>query len=173
MMKNKSKQEIEELKKQLAENQKKWFSRTSLTNKFFLKRGLKEWIWRFWIDYQYIIDFEYIQNYFNSSSSSEVFKNYSKLLPLKLDIYYPYALIFVWRLCDTSAIENIKRWYYPTDEVCPRTCLKYDLFIKNFETVGYKIIQRWNAQYKTQVELNLPENVTNTYETRLVYQPLI
>ncbi len=166
MMKNKTKEQIEKIKKELAENQKKWFSRTSLTNKYFVKWVLEEGISRFSIDYQYIIDFEYIQDYFDKLSKE-------KEINLNLDIWYPYALIFVGRLCDTSAIENIRRWYFPIDEVCPRTCWRYDLFVKNFETVWYKIIQRWNAQYKSQIELNLPKNVIDVYENRLIYQPLI
>ncbi len=162
MMKNKSKEEIEQLKKQLAENQKKWFSKTSLTNKFYNRFFERYWVKRYGIDYQHIIDFGYIQEKWDE-----------EWLDYTMDIYYPYALIFVWRLCDTSAIENIRRWYYPIDEVCPRTCWKYDLFIKNFETVGYKLIQRWNAQYKSQIELDLPQNVVDKYENRLVYQPLV
>ncbi len=160
LMKNKTAEEIQNLKKQLAENQKKGFSRTSLTNKYFINWAKKNNIARFWIDFQNIIDFSHITDFFEKEN-------------LNLDIWYPYALVFVWRLCDTSAIENIKRWYFPTDEVCPRTCLKYDLFIKNFETVGYKIIQRWNAQYKTQLNLDLPKQTLEKYNFRLIYQPLI
>jgi len=156
MMKNKSKKEIEQLKSQLAKNQMEWYSKTSLTNNFYTKFFEKYWIQRFWLDYQYVINFEDLAK-----------------IDYEVDIYYPYALIFVWRLCDTSAIENIRRWYYPIDEVCPRTCRKYDLVIKNFETVGYKILQRWNAQYKSQIELDLPKDLVEKYEARLIYQPLI
>jgi len=81
-MKNKSKEEIDNLKKQLAENQKKGFSRTALTNKFFIKWAQNESISRFGIDYQYIIDFNHINKFFSDKN-------------LQLDIRYPYALIFV------------------------------------------------------------------------------
>jgi hypothetical protein len=47
-----------------------------------------------------------------------------------VDLYYPWALIFTGRLCDTSAIENPSRGYYATDDICPRTCNRYDINYK-------------------------------------------
>jgi hypothetical protein len=61
-----------------------------------------------------------------------------------VDVYYPWALIFTGRLCDTSAVENPSRGYYATDDVCPRSCDRYDVSYK-IKTVGYKMIQRGNA----------------------------
>lgn len=153
-MKNKSEIEIKEKRTTIANNQRKWFWSSTLKNKYFLNFLEKKSIKRAWLDYQIWY--------------KQMFE-----VNINIDIYYPYALIFVWRLCDTSAIENIRRWYYPIDEVCPRTCRKYDMFIKDFETVWYKLIQRWNAQYKSQIDLDLNENTLNKYENRLIYTPLI
>jgi len=153
-MKNKSTQEIKSMKKEVAENQIKWFWRSALNNEYFTKFFWKYWINRAWVDYQ--------------TAYPSIYET-----DINIDIYYPYALIFVWRLCDTSAIENIKRWYYAIDEVCPRTCWKFDMFIKNFQTAWYKLLQRWNAQYKSQIELNISQQVVDKYENRLIYTPLI
>lgn len=153
-MKNKSQNEILNLKKELADNQRKWFSRSALDNDFYLKFLDNLNINRAGLDYM--------------EKHEELYKP-----NINIDVYYPYALIFVWRLCDTSAIENIKKWYYPTDSVCSRTCWKYDLFIKNLETVWYKIIQRWNSQFKTQIELWFDQDTISKYDNRLIYTPLI
>lgn len=154
MMKNKTESEIKQIKKSIADNQRKWFWKSAISNEFFQNFLTQNNITRCWLDY--LAGFPQM---------------YEEDFPL--DIYYPYALIFVWRLCDTSAIENIKRWYYAVDEPCPRTCRKFDMFIKNFDTVWYKIIQRWNAQYKTQVDLEFSQSVLEKYENRLVYAPMI
>lgn len=154
MMKNKSQQEIEEIKKHIAQNQMKGFSRSTLTNDYYKKFLTKYNIERAGIDY--------IEN-----------RKWLYDVDVNIDIYYPYGVVFVWRLCDTSAIDNIKRWYYPIDEVCPRTCMKYDLFIKNFETVWYKLLQRWNAQYKSATQLELEQSTIDKYDNRLVYTPLM
>ncbi len=173
MMKNKSLEEIEELKKQLAAWQMEFFKTTSLTNDKFLAFFEKYGINRFGLDYLVNIDYKKIVQQSQTIGNAITDNKEAENKGIELDIYYPYALIFVWRLCDTSAIENIRRGYYPVDEVCPRTCMKYDLFIKNFETVWYKLIQRWNAQYKTQINLFLPQEVVEDYRHRLIYQPLI
>ena len=159
LMKNKSQEEIIKIKKQIAQNQKKWIASSAISNKYFTNFFEKKWLYRYWIDYL--------------KDSKELYKPISWKDEIKIDIYYPYANVFVWRLCDTSAIEDIKRWYYPIDKVCPRTCWKYDMFIKNMETVWYKLFQRWNAQYKSQVELELYEDTIEKYENRLIYTPLI
>ncbi len=155
MMKNKSPQEIQQLKKQIAQNQLQGFWRSALNNKYFIRFLNKKNIQRAGIDYQ--------QDY----------PSLYQVQDIPIDIYYPYALIFVGRLCDTSALENVRRGYYAIDEICPRTCLKYDLNIQNFDTVGYKILQRWNSQYKSQINLNFKEDTLQKYENRLIYAPLI
>lgn len=153
-MKNKSVWEINNMKKEIADNQIQWFWRSALNNEYFSKFISKANVKRSGIDYQ--------ENYPDLYETND-----------PIDIYFPYSLIFIGRLCDTSAIENIKRWYYPIDEVCPRTCWKFDMFIKNFQTVWYKIIQRGNAQYKSQVNLNLSASTVEKYDNRLIYTPLI
>lgn len=90
-----------------------------------------------------------------------------------VDLYYPWALIFTWRLCDTSAIENEKRWFYAVDEVCPRTCNRYDIFYK-IKTSNYKMIQRWNSGFRSELNLDfLKEDFIKNPKNRLVYSPFI
>lgn len=154
LMKNKSQEEIDEIKKHIAQNQIKWYARSALNNEYYKKFLAKYNISRAWLDYLENRKSLYEQDF-------------------DIDVYYPYSIVFVGRLCDTSAVENIKRWYYPIDEVCPRTCMKYDLFIKNFETVWYKLLQRGNAKFKSGVELELSPETVERYENRLVYTSLI
>jgi len=90
-----------------------------------------------------------------------------------IDLYYPWAIIFTWRLCDTSAIENPDRWMYATDEICPRTCNRYDIFYK-IKTVGYNMLQRWNAWYRSEINLEyLDDTFINNPKTRFVFSPFI
>lgn len=90
-----------------------------------------------------------------------------------IDLYYPWALIFTGRLCDTSAIENPSRWMYAVDDICPRTCNRYDVFYK-VKTVGYKMIQRWNAWYRSELNLDfLSEDFINNKNNRMVFAPFI
>lgn len=154
MMKNKSKEEISKIRKNISENQLEWIWNSSLSNSYFINFFNKYNINRYWIDY--LIDFN------NLYQTEHI-----------IDIYYPYALVYVWRLCDTAAIDDVRRWYYPIDDICRRTCWKYDINIKDFETVWYKLVSRWNSSYKTQIELNLDANVLDKYENRLIYSPLI
>lgn len=154
LMKNKLPEEINEIKHKIAENQKRWMWRSALNNDYFLKFLNRKLIDRAWIDY--------LQEFSTLYDTT-----------VNIDIYYPYALIFIGRLCDVSAVQNIKRGYYPIDEICPRTCWKYEINIQNFDTVWYKVIQKWNAGYKSQAELNLPAQTIEKYGNRLIYTPLM
>ena len=88
-------------------------------------------------------------------------------------MYYPWALVFSWRLCDTSAIENPSRWYYAVDDICPRTCNRYDVSYK-IKTVWYNLIQRWNAWYRSELNLDyLKEDFTKNENNRIVFAPFI
>jgi hypothetical protein len=88
-------------------------------------------------------------------------------------LYYPWALIFTWRLCDTSAIENPSRWMFTTDEICPRTCNRYDISYK-VKTVWYKMLQRWNAWYRSELNLDfLKQEFIDHKNNRLVFAPFI
>ena len=90
-----------------------------------------------------------------------------------IDLYYPWALIFTGRLCDTSAIENPNRGYYATDDICPRTCNRFDVFFK-IQTSYYHMLQRWNAWYRSEVNLDyLPEDFINNQKNRLIYAPFV
>lgn len=90
-----------------------------------------------------------------------------------IDVYYPWALIFTWRLCDTSAIENPSRGMYATDDICPRTCNRYDVFYK-VKTSWYKMIQRGNAWYRSELNLDyLSSDFSKNNSNRLVFAPFI
>jgi len=91
-----------------------------------------------------------------------------------IDLYYPWALVFTWRLCDTSAIENPSRWYYAVDDICPRTCNRYDIFY-NLKTVWYSLIQRWNAWYRSELNLDYLNDVDffKNEKNRFVFSPFI
>jgi len=90
-----------------------------------------------------------------------------------IDLYYPWALIFTGRLCDTSAVENPSRGYYATDDICPRTCARYDIHYK-VKTSGYKMIQRGNAAYRSEINLDfLSDEFIGDTNNRLVYAPFI
>lgn len=101
-------------------------------------------------------------------------------LPIKeggliwIDLYYPWALIFTGRLCDTSAIENPSRWMYAIDDICPRTCDRYDVSYK-IKTVWYNMLQRWNAWYRSELNLDFLSEVfiSNELDNRLVFAPFI
>jgi hypothetical protein len=90
-----------------------------------------------------------------------------------VDLYYPWALIFTWRLCDTSGIENPSRAYYATDDICPRTCDRYDIGFK-IQTTYYHMLQRGNAGYRSEVNLDyLPEDFIKNQNNRLIYAPFV
>jgi hypothetical protein len=90
-----------------------------------------------------------------------------------IDLYYPWALIFTWRLCDTSAIENPSRWMYATDDICSRTCDRYDVSYK-IKTVWYNMIQRWNSGYRSELNLDFLNNeFTKNDNNRLIFAPFI
>ncbi|QFR39364.1 hypothetical protein A9Q91_03975 [Candidatus Gracilibacteria bacterium 28_42_T64] len=90
-----------------------------------------------------------------------------------VDVYYPWALIFTGRLCDTSAIESPSRGMYATDDICPRTCNRYDVSYK-IKTVGYNMIQRGNAGYRSELHLDyLQDDFVKNDNNRLVFAPFI
>lgn len=90
-----------------------------------------------------------------------------------IDVYYPWALIFTGRLCDTSAVENPSRGLYATDDICPRTCNRYDVFYK-VKTSGYKMVQRGNAAYRSELNLDfLKDEFVHDENNRLVFAPFI
>lgn len=153
-MKNKNQEEINAMKKEIAKNQMKEYDNAPISNPYFLSFMEKYNIHRLPIENQ------------------EIFKNiYTNIAKNNtiVDIYYPYSRVFVGRLCDTGAIDNIKRGYYPIDAICPRTCKKFQMKLKNIETAGYHLIQKGNAQYKSQINIELPEEITKNDKNRLIY----
>ena len=62
---------------------------------------------------------------------------------------------------------------YAIDEICPRTCDRYDVSYK-IKTVWYNMIQRWNSGYRSELNLDfLKEDFTNNENNRLVFAPFI
>jgi hypothetical protein len=97
----------------------------------------------------------------------------SENLQIWIDLYYPWAIIFTGRLCDTSAIENPTRWFYTIDDICPRTCNRYDIFYK-IKTIWYNMIQRWNAGYRSELNLDfLSDEFIKDKNNRFIFAPFI
>jgi len=157
-IKNKSSQKIEEMKKEIIKWQLSFYNSCEVSLDEY-KHFLDDlWIKRITLDF-----LEKRENLYS-------FEKYDNIW---VDIYYPWSLVFTWRLCDTSAIEDPARWYYAIDKICPRTCNKYDIFYK-LKTVWYNLIQRWNAWYKSQINLDyLPKDFLNKSQNRFIFSPFI
>lgn len=158
LIKNKSTQEIKKLKDEIVKWQLRFYSSCEVS--------LDEYKWfleRYWIN-RVALDFmENREDLYNS-------KNYWNVW---IDLYYPWALIFTWRLCDTAAIENPSKWFYATDDICPRTCNRYDIFFK-LKTTWYNMIQRWNAWYRSELNLDfLPDQFIKNQNNRIIFAPFI
>jgi hypothetical protein len=155
---NKNAKEIEELKEKIRFWQMKFYNSSESNLEIFRNFMKKNWVDRTTLDYM-----EKRENLFNNPTWSEIW----------IDLYYPWCLVFTWRLCDTSSIENPVRWYYATDEICPRTCNRYDVFYK-VKTSNYKLIQRWNAWFRSELNLDyLSTDFRNNENNRLVFAPFI
>ncbi len=97
----------------------------------------------------------------------------SRFWKIWIDLYYPWAIIFTWRLCDTAWIENPTKAMYATDDICPRTCSRYDVFYK-VRTTWYKMIQRWNAWYRSELNLDfVKDEFLNHENNRFIFAPFI
>ena len=160
LIKNKKEEEKLALREQIVKWQLKFYNSAEV--------GLDLFRWfleRFWIKR---VAIDYMQN------RKELFKNLENQKEnIWIDLYYPWALIFTWRLCDTSAIENPSRWYYATDDICPRTCNRYDIFYK-IKTTWYKMLQRWNAWYRSELNLEfLDDSFVKDDNNRLVFSPFV
>jgi len=106
------------------------------------------------------------------SNKEKLFKtqNTSKIW---CDLYYPWWIVFTWRLCDTSAIETPERWYYAIDEICNRSCFRYDINYK-ISTKDYTLLQRWNSWFRSETNLDwLPSEFYNNENNRIIYSPFI
>lgn len=156
LMRNKSPEEIDKMQEEIVKHQNEFYSSCEATFKPFLNFTKKQGIKRATLDFM------------------EQRKGlYEKEYQLGIDLYYPWALIFTGRLCDTSAIEQPERWNYAINKPCPRTCSRYDLSYK-VKTVWYNLLQRWNAAYRSEIDLDrLPEKFLFEPKNRLVFSPFI
>jgi len=155
LMKNQNHKNIEKIQKQIIEYQNKYYNSSEITYKPFLN-----FLWKHNID-RATLDFMW--------NRDKLYRDYE----VWVDLMFPYSLVFTWRLCDTSAIEQPERWNYAIDEVCPRTCFRYDLFYK-IKTVDYKLIQRWNAGFRIEIDIDkVDEDFFKNSNNRLIFSPFI
>ena len=158
LIKNKSEQEKLRLREEIVKWQMKFYNSSEVSLDVY-----KGFLARFWIE-RVAIDY--------MEKREDLFDN-QRFWKVGIDLYYPWAIIFTWRLCDTSWIENPSRAMYATDDICPRTCNRYDVFYK-IKTSGYNMLQRWNAWYRSEVNLDfLSEDFTKNKDNRLVFAPFI
>jgi len=157
-IKNKTQAEIDVMKAEIIKWQLKFYSSTEVSLPLYRNFLERYGIQRVALDFM--------------ERRGELYDS-SRFGKIGIDLYYPWALIFTGRLCDTSAIENPARGYYATDDICPRTCARYDVGYK-VKTVGYNMIQRGNAGYRSEVSLDcLSEEFVKNENHRLIYAPFI
>lgn len=162
LIKNKSEQEKLALRDQIVSWQMKFYNSSEVGLDLYQSFLSKYSVSRVALDYMEG-RWDLFNNLWKNSNSSLVW----------IDLYYPWALIFTGRLCDTSAIENEKRWMYTIDDICPRTCNRYDISYK-IKTSWYKMIQRWNSWYRSEVNLDfLGDEFINNKNNRIVFAPFI
>jgi len=122
LIKNKSEKEKLKLREQIVKWQLKFYNSSELSLDLY-KNFLKKYnVERVALDYM-----QKREELYTPLPTSPLREERSEI---GIDLYYPWALIFTGRLCDTSAIENPIRWKYTTDDICPRTCNRYDIFYK-------------------------------------------
>lgn len=157
-IRNQKIQEIQKLKKQIAENQKDFYESSEVSLPLFRDFLSKNKIDRATLDFM-----EHREKLYDNSRYGQV----------GIDLYYPWAIIFTGRLCDTAAIKNPSKWMYATDDLCPRTCKQHDIFYK-IKTQGYNLIQRWNSAYRSELNLDyLNEEFIKNDENRFVFAPFV
>lgn len=158
LIKNKSSQEIEKMKWEIIKWQLKFYASTEVSLDIYQNFLKKYSIERVALDYM-----EKREDLYKIDENN----------PVWIDIYYPWALVFTGRLCDTSSIENPSRWYYATDDICPRTCNRYDVSYK-VKTVWYNLIQRWNAAFRSELNLDyINDEFLKNENNRIVFAPFI
>lgn len=156
LIKNKSEQEKLKLREEIVKRQMKFYCSSEVNLDIFKKFLTKNKVERVALDYM--------------QKREDLYKNQEGIW---VDLYYPWALIFTWRLCDTAWIENEKKAMYATDDICPRTCNRYDISYK-VKTTWYKMIQRWNAWYRSEINLDfLKDEFIKNKNNRLVFSPFI
>jgi len=156
LIKNKSEQEKIKLREEIVKWQMKFYSSAEVSLSEY-----KNFLKKFSID-RVTLDF--------MQKREDLYKSQEEIW---IDLYYPWALIFTGRLCDTAAIENPSKWYYATDDICPRTCNRYDISYK-IKTVWYKMLQRWNAWFRSELNLDyLNDDFIKDNNNRLIFAPFI
>jgi len=158
LIKNKNEQEKLRLREEIVKWQMKFYNSSEVSLPLYRNFLQKYKIERVALDFM--------------EKRTELYDN-SRFGNIWVDLYYPWALIFTGRLCDTSAIENESRWYYAIDDICPRTCNRYDISYK-IKTVWYNMIQRWNAWFRSELNLDfLNDDFIKNKNNRLVFAPFI
>ena len=166
LIKNKSEQEKLRLRNEIVKWQMKFYNSSEVNLDIFQNFLKKYSIDRVALDYM-----EKREELYKGSSPPILYKE--DRWYIWIDLYYPWVLIFTGRLCDTSAIENPSRWMYATDDICPRSCDRYDVSYK-IKTVWYNMIQRWNAWYRSEVNLDfLNQEFIKNSNNRFVFAPFI
>lgn len=157
-IKNKTEGEKELLRQEIVKWQLKFYNSSEAEWDLYQNFLQKHWVERIALDYM-----EKREDLYKKWQGQEIW----------MDLYYPWALIFTGRLCDTSAIENPSRWFYAIDDICPRTCNRYDIHYK-VQTVGYHMIQRGNAWYRSEIHLDfLSDECIKHQNNRLIFAPFI
>ncbi|MDD3646299.1 MAG: hypothetical protein PHH06_02725 [Candidatus Gracilibacteria bacterium] len=158
LIKNKTEQEKLKLREEIVKWQMRFYNSSEVSLDVFRSFLNKYGVDRVALDFM-----EKREDLFDNSRFGEV----------GIDLYYPWALIFTGRLCDTSAIENPARGMYATDDICPRTCNRYDIYYK-VKTVGYNMIQRGNAGYRSELNLDfLRDDFIKNINNRFIFSPFI
>lgn len=157
LIKNKSSQEIEILRENLVKNQKEFYASSELSLAIY-----QDFLKKYNIDNVGIDYMENREKLFDKANYGDS----------NLDIYYPWAIVFTGRLCDTCGIKNPTKWMYATDEVCPRLCKDYDIFY-NIKTTWYFLTQRGNSGFRSQTNLDYLDTSNMWEEYRVVFAPFI
>lgn len=158
LIKNKTEQEKLKLREEIVKWQMRFYNSSEVSLDVFRSFLQKYNVGRVALDFM--------------EKREDLFDN-NRFWDVGIDLYYPWALIFTGRLCDTSAIENPVRWMYATDDICPRTCNRYDIYYK-IKTVWYNMIQRWNAGYRSELNLDfLRDDFIKNPKNRFIFSPFI
>jgi len=156
LIRNKTAQEIEAMKQEIVKWQLKFYASSEWSLPIYRQFLKKHSIGRITVDYM--------------EKREDLYKNYEDI---GVDLYYPWALVFTGRLCDTSSVENPARGYYAIDDVCPRTCQRVDVFYK-VKTIGYHLIQRGNSAYRSECNLDyVSKDWLENKNNRIIFSPFI
>lgn len=158
LIKNKTSQEIDKMKQEIIKWQLRFYNSAEVSLDLYQNFLKKYNIQRVALDY--------------IEKREDLYDN-TRFWDIGIDLYYPWSIVFTGRLCDTAAIENPSKWYYATDDICPRTCFRYDIFYK-IKTSYYKLIQRGNAWFRSGINLDyLSDDFCKNENNRFIYAPFV